>query len=87
MALSLANSAGVARALHGTPDDVPLSPLRLIAESRAAGLIPELHAVTYTWRRLPPGVQRSLQPLDGLGSRPRAAVFGHTLMLIARRPA
>jgi SAM-dependent methyltransferase len=86
MALSLANSAGVARALHGTPDDIPLSPLRLISESRAAGLIPELHAVTYTWRRLPPGVQRSLQPLDGLGSRPRAAVFGHTLMLIARLP-
>ena len=54
------------------------------AEARAAGLVPELHAVTYTWRRLPPGVQRSLQPLDALGSRPRAAVFGHTLMLIAR---
>ena len=71
--------------MHGTPDDIPLSPRRLIGESRAAGLVPELHAVTYTWRRLPPVVQRSLQPLDALGSRPRAAVFGHTLMLIARR--
>jgi SAM-dependent methyltransferase len=85
LALALANRAGVASAVHGTPDDIPLSPHRLQAESRAAGLVPELHAVTYTWRRLPPAVQRSLQPLDALGSRPRAAVFGHTLMLIARR--
>jgi hypothetical protein len=74
----------VARAVHGTPDDIPLSPKRLAAEARAAGLAPELHAVTYTWRRLPPPVQRSLQPLDEIGSRPRAAMFGHTVMLIAR---
>lgn len=85
-ALALANRAGVAPAVHGTRDDIPLSPHRLVAESRAAGLVPEIHAVTYTWRRLPPMLQRSLQPLDALGSRPRAAVFGHTLMLIARRP-
>jgi SAM-dependent methyltransferase len=83
-ALALANRAGVATALHGTPDDIPLSPRRLLAEARAAGLEPELHAVTYTWRRLPPRVQRAIQPLDTLGSRPRAARFGHTLMLIAR---
>jgi SAM-dependent methyltransferase len=82
--LSLANRSGAATALHGTPDDIPLSPRRLAAEARAAGLQPELHAVTYTWRRLPARVQRSLQPLDTLGSRPRAAVFGHTLLLIAR---
>jgi SAM-dependent methyltransferase len=85
LGLALANRAGVASAVHGTPDDIPLSPHLLIEESRAAGLVPELHAVTYTWRRLPPVAQRSLQPLDALGSRPRAAVFGHTLMLIARR--
>jgi SAM-dependent methyltransferase len=83
-ALALANRTGVATALHGTPDDIPLSPRRLLAEARAAGLKPELHAVTYTWRRLPPPVQRAIQPLDELGSRPRAARFGHTLMLIAR---
>jgi SAM-dependent methyltransferase len=84
LALALANRAGVARAMHGAPDDIPLSPRQLAAEARAAGLVPELHAVTYTWRRLPPAVQRSLQPLDALGSRPRAAWFGHTVMLIAR---
>ncbi len=85
-ALALANHAGVSTAVHGTPDDIPLSPLRLAGEARRAGLIPELHAVTYSWRRLPPRLQRALQRLDALGSRPRAAVFGHTLLMIARRP-
>jgi SAM-dependent methyltransferase len=84
LGLALANRAGVARAVHGTPDDIPLSPRQLAAEARAVGLAPELHAVTYTWRRLPPALQRSLQPLDAIGSRPRAAVFGHTVMLVAR---
>jgi hypothetical protein len=83
-ALALANRTGTSTALHGTPDDIPLSPRRLVAEARAAGLEPELHAVTYGWRRLPPSLQRVVQPLDELGSRRRAAVFGHTLMLIAR---
>jgi SAM-dependent methyltransferase len=85
--LSLANYLGAATAIHGTPDDVPLSPLVLGRDARAAGLQPELHALTYTWRRLPPLVQRALQPLDALGSRPRAALLGHTLMLIARKAA
>jgi SAM-dependent methyltransferase len=83
-ALAAANRTGLAETIHGTPDDVPLSPLRLNAEARAAGLRPEIHAVTYTWRRLPPALQRALRPLDRLGSRRRAALFGHTLMLIAR---
>ncbi len=82
--LALANRWGAATALHGTPDDVPLAPSRLRAEACAAGLAPELHAVTYTWRRMPPILQRALQPLDTLGSRARVARFGHTLMLIAR---
>jgi SAM-dependent methyltransferase len=86
LALAAANRVGAATALHGTPDDIPLSPGRLIGAARAAGLEPELHAVTYLWRRLPPALQDALAPLDGLGSRPRAAPLGHTLMLIARKP-
>jgi SAM-dependent methyltransferase len=85
LGLALANRTGVATRLHGTPDDVPLSPQALAAEARRAGLTPELHAVTYTWRRLPRWLQRTLQPLDELGSRRRAAPFGHTLLLIARK--
>ena len=83
--LTAANALGLGTTVHGTPDDVPLSPLRLISEARAAGLTAELHAVTYTWRRMAPALQRALWPLDrALGSRPRGAAFGHTLMLIAR---
>jgi hypothetical protein len=85
MGLALANRVGAATAIHGTPDDIPLSPVRLAAAARSAGLEPEVHAVTYLWRRLAPTVQSALAPLDALGSRPRAAPFGHTLMLIARR--
>ena len=82
--LALANRAGLGPAVHGTPDDIPLSPRTLTREARAAGLEPELHAVTYGWRRLPSAAQRAVHTIDGAGSRPRLAVFGHTLMLIAR---
>ena len=85
LGLALANRAGLGNLAHGTPDDIPLSPRSLVAEARAAGLDPELHAVTYGWRRLPAPAQRLVQRLDGSGSRPRAASLGHTLMLIARR--
>lgn len=85
LGLALANRLGVSTAIHGTPDDIPLSPRRLLAQARAVALKPELHAVTYTWRRLPRRLQRAIQPLDRLGSRPRMASFGHTLMLIARK--
>jgi SAM-dependent methyltransferase len=85
LGLALANRTGIATAIHGTPDDIPLSPRRLLDEARAAGLVPELHAVTFAWRRLPPRLQRALASLDELGSRPRAALVGHTLMLIAHK--
>jgi SAM-dependent methyltransferase len=84
--LALANRARLGPAVHGTPDDIPLSPRKLMREARAAGLDPELHAVTFSWRRLPPPAQRAFHALDGSGSRPRLAPFGHTLMLIARMP-
>ena len=85
--LALANRAGLGPAVHGTPDDIPLSPRALVREARDAGLEPELHALTFGWRRLPAGVQRALHRLDPLGSRRRLAPLGHTLLLIARRPA
>jgi SAM-dependent methyltransferase len=84
-ALTLANRAGLGVWVHGTPDDIPLSPRALREGAAAAGLSPELHAVTYGWRRLPERAQRALHRLDRLGSRRRLAPLGHTLMLIARR--
>jgi SAM-dependent methyltransferase len=83
--LALANRLGLGDWVHGTPDDVPLSPRTLLRSARAAGLEAELHAVTYGWRRLPQPVQRAVHAVDPLGSRSRLARFGHTLMLIARR--
>ena len=84
--LALANRAGLGPLVHGTPDDIPLSPRRLLREARAAGLEPELHAVTYGWRRLPARAQRALHRLDPLGSRPGLRALGHTLLLLARKP-
>jgi SAM-dependent methyltransferase len=84
LALAMANSAGLGPIAHGTEDDIPLSPRMLMREARAAGFEPELHSLTYGWRRLPAPVQRAVHRLDGAGSRPRLAPFGHTLMLIAR---
>jgi SAM-dependent methyltransferase len=85
--LELANRFGLGPAVHGTPDDIPISPRVLMSHARLAGLEPELHAVTFGWRRLPAPAQRLLHGLDAAGSRPRLAPFGHTLMLIARKPA
>ncbi len=85
--LALANRLGLGVAVHGTPDDIPLSPRHLRREAAAVGLEPEVHAVTYGWRRLPPRVQRAIHRLDPLGARPRPGALGHTLMLIARAPA
>ena len=83
--LALANRTGLGTRVHGTPDDIPLSPRELERLARGVGLEPELHAVTFGWRRLPQRAQRALHRLDPLGSRPRLARFGHTLLLIARR--
>ena len=86
-ALALANTVGLGTAVHGTPDDVPLSPGELVSVARAAGLTPALHALTYSWRRMPQAVQRALWPVDrALGARRRTAMLGHTLLLVARRP-
>jgi SAM-dependent methyltransferase len=86
-ALALANRwPSVATRIHGTPDDIPLSPRALAREARDAGLEPELHALTFAWRRMPAPLQRALWPLDRQGSRPALRSFGHHLLLIARKP-
>ena len=84
-ALALANRAGLGVRVHGTPDDIPLSPRRLARGARDAGLRPELHAVTYAWRRLPVRAQRAVGALDRFGSAPGMRWLGHTFMLLARR--
>ena len=83
--LALANRAGLGIKVHGTPDDIPLSPRRLAAAARAAGLRPQVHAVSYSWRRLPRRAQRAVGALDRFGSAPGLRWAGHTFMLIARK--
>lgn len=83
-ALAVANRAGLGVRVHGTPDDVPLSPRRLAAQCRCAGLAPEVHAVSYSWRRLPAPLQDAVGALDRFGSLPGARWLGHTFLLIAR---
>ncbi len=85
-ALTLANRMGIAKPVHGTVDDLPLSPFALCGEARRAGLDPEVHAITFAWRRLPRAVQRAIYPLDRLGSLPILRALGHHLLLFARRP-
>jgi len=84
-ALALANRAGLGVRVHGTPDDIPLSPRRLMTAARAAGLDPRLYAVSYSWRRLPRPVQRAIGAFDRFGSAPGLRWAGHTFMLISRR--
>jgi SAM-dependent methyltransferase len=84
-ALALANKAGLGVRVHGTPDDVPLSPRVLARDARAAGFETELHAVSYVWRRLPLALQRAVGAADGLGSTPGARWLGHTFLLLGRR--
>lgn len=86
-ALAAANRFGLGVRVHGTPDDIPLSPRRLVRGARAAGLAPQLHTVSYVWRRLPPAAQRAVGALDRLGSLPAARALGHSLLLLAHRPA
>src|SRR3954468_10936266 len=85
LGLALANKAGLGVAVHGTPDDVPLSPRALVRDARGAGLRPELHTISYAWRRLPRPVQSALGALDRFGSLPVARSLGHTVTLIGWR--
>jgi SAM-dependent methyltransferase len=84
--LALANRLGASERIHGTVDDLPLSPLALGRHARAAGLVAEVHAVTFLWRRLPRALQRALFPLDRLGSAPILRDLGHHTLLFAVRP-
>jgi SAM-dependent methyltransferase len=86
LALSLANRLNLATRVHGSPDDVPLSPRQLIRSMRRHGFTPAISAVTYTWRRLPPRPHDLIARLDGFGNRRAAALFGHTFLISARKP-
>jgi hypothetical protein len=76
----------MAERIHGTVDDLPLSPRKLRNHAREAGLEPQIHAVTFSWRRLPPAIQRAIYPLDRFGSVPLLRDLGHHLLIFAVKP-
>ena len=84
-ALALANRAGLGVWAHGTPDDIPLSPRALAGGAAAAGLDPSCTRSPTAGGACRAPAQRALHGLDRLGSRPRLAPLGHTLLLIGRR--
>ncbi len=85
LGLQLANRLRLGPLVHGTPDDIPLSPRRLLAELRTAGFAPRVSAVTYAWRRLPPRVHARLIRLDRFATSRLGSRLGHASMIVAWR--
>jgi SAM-dependent methyltransferase len=71
--------------VHGTNDDVALSPLALQKRLSKHGSAVSTHALTYTWRRLPIPVQAASNRLQGRMRwlNDRFPFFAHTVMMIA----
>jgi SAM-dependent methyltransferase len=82
--MNLAHKLGVDSHIHGTNDDVALSPLALHRILAPYCLNVSTHAISYSWRRLPIPLQVCV---DGIHSRldvlSKVPYLGHTLMMIA----
>ena len=71
--------------IHGTNDDVALSPLMLRRRLSTFASDISTHVVSYTWRRLPISVQTVFNRIQSRIGRlsERVPFFGHTMMMIA----
>ncbi len=83
--MNLAHALRLDLYIHGTNDDVALSPLMLRRRLSTFASDISTHVISYTWRRLPISVQtvfnriqRRMEKLSG-----KVPFFGHTLMMIA----
>ena len=83
--MNLAHALRLDLYIHGTNDDVALSPLMLRKRLSTFASDISTHVVTYTWRRLPISVQRVCNRIQSRmgGLSERVPFFGHTLMMIA----
>jgi SAM-dependent methyltransferase len=85
--MNLAHRLGLDMYIHGTDDDVALSPLHLRRIVGRYSTQVYTHAVTYSWRRLPIAFQawidRAQVRLNP--SLDRLPYFGHTLMIVAQK--
>ena len=83
--MNLAHALRLDLYIHGTNDDVALSPLILRRQLSTFASDISTHVVSYTWRRLPISVQTVFNRMQRRMGRLNAKVpfFGHTLMMTA----
>jgi len=85
--MNIAHRLGIDQYIHGTDDDVALSPRKLRRMLSRFSSDISMHAVTFSWRRLPVFVQSGINRLQSaskhlIGEFP---YFAHTLMIIAHK--
>jgi SAM-dependent methyltransferase len=87
--MNLAHALRLDLYIHGTNDDVALSPrmLRRRLSSFASDI--STHVISYAWRRLPISAQRLCNRVQRRLGRlsDKVPFFGHTLMMIATKEA
>jgi SAM-dependent methyltransferase len=85
--MNMAHLFGIDMYVHGTDDDVALSPLKLHRILAQYGTDVSTHVVSYSWRRLPVSCQNCVDffhsALKNLTDK--LPYFGHTLMMLARK--
>ncbi len=83
--MNLAHALRLDSYIHGTNDDVALSPLMLRRRLSTFASDISTHVVSYTWRRLPIAVQTLCNRIQSrMGTlNEKVPFFGHTLMMIA----
>lgn len=83
--MNLAHHLKLDMAIHGTDDDVALSPRMLKAELAPYSSRISMQAMTYAWRRMPIGMQAFVGRLQNRGRRltERVPHFAHTLFIAA----
>lgn len=85
--MNLAHRLGLDMYLHGTDDDIALSPVHLQRILKRHSTQVYTYAVTYSWRRLPLAFQRRIDRAQARLSPilERLPYFGHSLMMVARK--
>ena len=83
--MNLAHALRLDSYIHGTNDDVALSPLMLRRRLSIFASDISTHVVSYTWRRLPISVQTLCNRVQTRMGRlnEKLPFFGHTFMMIA----
>jgi ubiquinone/menaquinone biosynthesis C-methylase UbiE len=83
--MNLAHALRLDMYIHGTSDDVALSPLMLRRRLSTFASDISTHVVSYTWRRLPISVQTLSNRIQTRMARlsEKVPFFGHTLMMTA----